>query len=84
MTTEKITLYDYSDATEFLITIETLIKAARSLYHQTSHQELPIDADTRLMLLSELEERGLLLAKLKVTVLHALDLRALPIVLDAI
>lgn len=84
MDTTKITLFDYEDAAEFLITTESLIKAARSLYVQLLHNEMPVDADTRLMLLGELEERGLLLAKMKMVVLHALDLRAMPITIDAL
>jgi hypothetical protein len=72
-------LYTVADVVEYLIVCETLIKGARALYVQCMNNEFGVDSDTKSMMLSEIEEYGLALAKEKTRVLYELNQRALPI-----
>lgn len=70
------------DAVENLVVIETLIKGARAIYVQANHNEMPIDSDTKVEIMREVEHYGLALAKAKQEILTAMDLRAYPFIVS--
>lgn len=75
---EAITFANPEDAVNFLISLEGMIKAARSLYRQTQHNELPVDADTKDQILIEIENKGLALAALKNRTIEMMTNHAYP------
>jgi hypothetical protein len=81
---ETVILHDTLECVIYLTHVETSLIAARNLYKEAQYMKLGVDYDISEQICMDLQEAGVALNRVKRKVLDAMNLRALPVVVDRV